>query len=280
VTANLKLKPGSKCDLDEIPRGGPGDTAASDWHYSLDWFPLEPERQLWFLNEEKVTAGPGDYGCDPDDIYKWPDRETSKVINDTGRVETKIPYLGQVAKRLIGQGGVFKILMPQGFNEDIVEAINKYARGRVYPWELPGYGPADFMYMNGLDREDVKEHWGCCDKPPESCGSGPCENDCDCGSCGEGPHEDGDCVCKGGSCIIKGSAEDCVAPCNCGYCSKANCGPVFKDGSDVRGWGSVSEGQFYYPYVGAIDIFRQYFMNAVVPSELSTLGTETSASTD
>ncbi|HUW21186.1 MAG TPA: beta-galactosidase [Candidatus Bathyarchaeia archaeon] len=270
----LNLVTSRTCEINDIARGGPGDALAVDWRHSFRYvdYPTDPwnignegERQLRILREEKAIPDPlHDWWCKADPS-EWPDRETTPIESNKGWVVTKIPYLEQVAKRLIGQAGVFKTLMPYSFNEEVEDLITEVGRGSVYPWELPGYGPAQHSYNNGLAPEGVKEHWGCCNYPGDKCDGM------------DYPQADCPDYCKwnseAGLCIVPGTKVDCIAPCNCDYCSKDNCGPVSKDGSDIRGWGTANneDARFYYPYIGTIDIFRQYFMNAVLPSELSTL---------
>jgi hypothetical protein len=178
VTKELKFEAGKGqlCNLEEIVRGGPGDVVAGDWRHSLSLItnPYDPnkdpyhignenERELWFLNKGKDTVGPNpDWGYDPLDPTRWPDRATSR-LKKKGWITTYIPYLTQIGQRLIGQAGVFKTLLPHDFNQEVISLINQATQGEVFWHELPGYGPAYFKYYNSLkDRMSKKEQWGIC----------------------------------------------------------------------------------------------------------------------
>lgn len=324
-----RLSLGGRCNINEFVRGGPGDTLGGDFHHQLadndgngvPWAPNEGERLLRFITEGEAIAGPGDWACNNDPAandYPFPARATS-LLTTTGRIRTQIPYLEQVAKRLIGRAGVFTSLLPWNFREDVYRAIDQVTDGEVYPWELPGYGPAHFSYANGLEREDAQSHWGSwkgnrilCDKQCDApfgvaCtgpnGLYPCPDRCGCKS------KDGSCYewCTTGECEkIEAPGEvgpDChpickLVPCTCftpagDVCNsspnRSSCGPVLITSehdelpftTDLRGWGEVNEedARFYYPYVGAIDIFRQYLLNGVNPHALANFGVGIGAST-
>jgi hypothetical protein len=299
----LQLPNTGDCEIGEVARGGPGDVLANDWRHKAS-ASQDPERMLWMLSEAAAAVeDQPEWGCQDGQPWVFPERTTYHKRSQ-GEVTTKIPYLKQIAQRLIGEAGVFKTLMPYSFNNLVLDTISQITDGQVYPWELPGYGPAYHQYKNDLTREpDAEEHWGCCEPQWSTCqpftwctSDGECDF-CDGGRCVGDPGycrsmPSGDCAQithrdAEGNPIIgpDGDPVQSDAPCDCAGCGDPDCGPVLVDPEafdyqgqsasffgprDYRGWGEISnndEARFYYPYIGAIDIFRRYLMNQMVPHE-------------
>lgn len=171
----LLLPSSEACNVNDIARGGVGDVVAGDWQHSFDANPLEFERFLLMFNAPTATTGidSTSWGCQTPNFWEFPPREESRE-SKTGNITTKIPYLATLAQDTIGPAGVLTALMPSGFAEDVVETISDVTAGKVNWWELPGYGPASYEYVNDLTKQERNPHWGYCENPPWSastCGS-------------------------------------------------------------------------------------------------------------
>lgn len=372
------------CNVNDIVRGGPGDTLSLDFRFCSN--PAIRDSRLSFFNEWSATVPPSEeWACtlwNPPLTTEWPTREqTDFQRNDPNWPETpytwittKIPYLERLAKRTIGEAGLFRSFLPSSFFETVQDGIEEIANGRIGWYELPGYGPGNYEFSSPvLTREpDTQEHWGCCeaDTPPmcnagdatgcheDHCGA-HCEDPNDPTTCwrelyrvgtfcntNTTPHcietyiyccppeltdeqcwfannwprritagidrcstemcgERNDCRCYNTTqgapvtgCYFTNPAnpfpDDCdefrndttceweEMPCDaCDVndpvcqcaCDQDNCGPTLAaNGLDYRGWGETSnaDARFYYPYIGAIDLFRQYTLNQMSPHQLSS----------
>ncbi|MBN1263419.1 MAG: hypothetical protein JW991_03600 [Candidatus Pacebacteria bacterium] len=333
------------CNVNSVVRGGPGNALAND--VIAGDAPGYTDRGIEFYNEwyDEVEAGAGDWGCDSEPSCVFPERHTSVFSRNTWEtpewphawITTKIPYLREIAKRTIGPAGLFRLMLPQFYTENIIGLIKEVAGGRLLWYELPGYGPASYEYDNNLEREENPQtHWGCCEAfEDRECGLEPDINElnfCPLGNfswdnnpmCMASDVYDSfncggtagffivrrecagtECVCEENRCIDYCAGTDscgtpcggnpapnCEANCNCDeclndpdcedserICHSDGCGenapggePPTKDslGRDFRGWESINDTQarFYYPYIGAVDVFRKYFMNEMVPKEM------------
>lgn len=218
---NLKLANSTSCNINDIVRGGEGDVLAGTSGNG--------NMEVGFRIDDQSNPEP--------DANGWPARATATNQNQ-GQVKTYMPFLNVLAKRTIGQAGVFKTLLPFNFNRQVEAAINRVSDGKINTWELPGYGPASYSYDNELGEMDLIHQWGCTD-------------------------EDGDGQCD-------------LDPLT-GLPIPGLLGPDNR----LAGSGSVNgtEARVYFPYIGAVDIFRNYLANAVAPAALSTIRTSPSSTT-
>lgn len=265
----LSLVTAPNCDDGGVALDGYGDILAGDFHFeenvALDTTETLSNKLpgLWFYQEWSHPTSSNVYGCNDAGSTKFPVRTSITEINTTPTINTYIPYLKLIAQRLIGSAGVFRTLLPQSFNKQVIEAITGLANGKTNWYELPGYGQGHFAYKNFLTDQDVKNHFGYCDtvEKEEDCDTDPLTGYTSCHNV----------------CIRSGEKEYpcCFENCNaddCKYCAKSscdNCGPTLDaESRNYRGTAAVNDkdAKFFYPYTGAIDIFRQYLVNAMSPA--------------